>query len=406
MLKNAHEIVKTEKLPMENQESTISRFDAKRLLPLWEFAELEDIRITIDQGYRLAPRAESRYDQLLEKVRKMMLREHAEMLAEEYEEQLKEDDFSLKELSDGWAVSSRQKAIEFLTKDFPDFEKILTESDPVNWLPGCIPKIRDMVKPCVKGVFEGLMSRVEHPEAFDYDVETWPFAVPHVNYLKVGVDSLEFCLRPYAVYSIKVHRAEHDKNFRGWATTYPSEEDPLCLFTETLDPSTLDMTLPKITVPVKLILGLDSENLQPDGCEVTRKEGGVLTYTVAGFSNEVTLPHNFMKFIMELDEDPLNRLQELGMLDEIMFKILEAKHEEKPIRLPEISGKDEEHLRIIAEVELRSSWGGWGEVLDMSRQGAKDKLLRFEELGLIKLERLDGEGIWAIMTPLGQAYLV
>ena len=42
----------------------------------------------------------------------------------------------------------------------------------------------------------------------------------------------------------------------------------------------------------------------------------------------------------------------------------------------------------------------------MSRQGAKDKLLRFEELGLIKLERLDGEGIQAIMTPLGQAYLV
>ena len=250
------------------------------------------------------------------------------------------------------------------------------------------------------------MSRVEHPEAFDYDVEIWPFVVPHVNYIKVGVDSLEFCLHPYTVYSIKVHRAEHDKNFRGWVTTYPSEEAPLCLFTETLDPSTLNMTLPKITVPVKLILGLSSENLQPDGCEVTRKEGGVLTYVVEGFSNEVILPHNFMKFIMELDENPLNRLQELGMLDEIIFKILETKHEEKSIRLPEISGKDEEHLRIIAEVELRSSWGGWGEVLDMSRQGAKDKLLRFEELGLIKLERLDGEGIRAIMAPLGQAYLV
>ena len=391
---------------MEDREATVNRFAAKRLLPLWEFAELEDIFKTMNQGYRLAPWAESRYDHLLDKVKKMMLREHAEMLAEEYTEKLKEDDFSLKELSDGRVVSSRQEAIQFLTKAFPEFEKILDESDPTDWLPGCISKIRDMVKPCVKGVFEGLMSRVEHPEAFDYDVEIWHFVVPRVNYTKIGVDSLEFCLRPYAVYSIKVHRAEHDKNFRGWVTTYPSEEDPLCLFTDILDPSTLDMTLPKITIPVKLILGLASENLQPDGCEVIGKEGGVLTYAVEGFMNEVTLPHNFMTFIMELGADPLNRLQELGMLDEIILKILETKREETPIETPFLREKDKEQLRIIAEAESRSSWGGWGEVLDMSRQGAKDQLLRFEERGLIELERLDGEGIRAIITSLGQAYLV
>ena len=405
-MKNFYEIVKTDMSSMEDLEVTVTRFDAERLLSPREFAELEDIFKTINQGYRLAPWSESRYDHLLEKVKKMMLREHAEMLAEEYTEKLKEDDFSLEELSDGWAVSSRQEAIQFLTKAFPDFEKILDESDPADWLPGCIPKIKDMVKPCVNGVFEGLMSRVEHPEAFDYDVEIWPFVVPYVNYTKIGVDSLEFCLRPYAVYSIKVHRGEHDKNFRGWVTTFPSEEDPLCLFTDILDPSTLDMTLPKITIPVKLILGLSSENLQPDGCEVIRQKGEGLTYAVEGFVNEVTLQHNFMKFIMELGADPLNRLQEIGMLDEMILKILETKREEKLIETPFLREKDKEQLRIIAEVESRSSWGGWGEVLDMSRQGAKDKLLRFEELGLIKLERLDGEGIRAIMTPLGQAYLV
>jgi len=391
---------------MEDRESTISKFDAKRLLPPREFAELEDIRRTIDQGYSLAPWAEDLYYQLLEKVKKIMLREHAEMLAEEYSEKLKEDDFSLEELSDGWAVSSRQEAIEFLTKAFPDFEKTLDESDPTDWLPGCIPKIRDMVKPCVKGVFEGLMSRVEHPEAFDYDVEIWPFVVPSLSYTKIGVDSLEFCLRPYGVYSIKIRRAKHDKNFRGWVTTYPSEEAHLCLFTETLDPSTLNMTLPKITIPVKLILGLASENLQPDGCEVIRQKGGGLTYAVEGFMNEVTLPHNFMTFIMELGADPLNRLQKLGMLDEIILKILETKREETPIETPFLREKDKEQLRIIAEVESRSSWGGWGEVLDMSRQGAKDQLLRFEERGLIELERSENGEIRAIITSLGQACLV
>jgi len=127
------------------------------------------------------------------------------------------------------------------------------------------------------------MSHIGHTEAFDYKTEIWPFIVPYVNYTKIGVDSLEFCLHPYAVYSIKVHRAEHDKNFRGWVTTYPSSENVLCLFTEILDPSTLDTNLPKITVPLKLILGLSPENLQPDGCEVTRQEGGVLTYAVEGF---------------------------------------------------------------------------------------------------------------------------
>ena len=391
---------------MEDRESTISKFDAKRLLPPREFAELEDIRRTIDQGYSLAPWAEGLYYQLLEKVKKMMLREHAEMLAEEYAKKLKEDDFSLEELSDGWAVSSRQEAIEFLTKAFPDFEKTLDESDPTDWLPGCIPKIRDMVKPCVKGVFEGLMSRVEHPEAFDYDVEIWPFIFPSLNYTKIGVDSLEFCLRPYAVYSIKVHRAEHDKKFPGWYTTFPSEEAPLCVFTETLDPSTLNMILPKITIPVKLILGLASGNLQPDGCEVIRQEGGGLTYAVEGFVNEVTLPHNFMKFLMTLSADPLNRLQEIGMLDEIILKILETKRKETPIETPVLREKDKEQLRIIAEAESRSSWGGWGEVLDLSRQGAKDQLLRFEERGLIQLERPENGEIRAIMTSLGQACLV
>lgn len=49
---------------MEDRESTISKFDAKRLLPSREFAELEDIRRTIDQGYSLAPWAVNLYYQL------------------------------------------------------------------------------------------------------------------------------------------------------------------------------------------------------------------------------------------------------------------------------------------------------------------------------------------------------
>jgi len=403
-LKNIREIVKTEKLSMEDRESTISMFDAKRLLPLWEFDELENIRRTMNQGHKLAPWAESRYDQLLEKVRKMMIKEHAEMLAEEYKEKLKEDDFSLKELSDGWALSSRQEAIKFINKTFPDFEKIIEESDPANWLPGYIPKIKDATKTCVENVFIGLMSNIGHPEAFGYDVEIWPFAVPYVNYNKIGIDSLEFCLRPYAVCSVKIHRAEHVKKFPGWVYTFPSEEDPLCMFTDLLDPATLDMPLPKITVPLKLILGLDSENLQPDGCEVIRQEGGILTYMVKGFGNEVTLSHSFMKFLMALGEDPLKRLQELGLLSEITFKILTSKKEEEPLELPVIREKDRKYLGAIHETEGFLTYGGWGEALELTRDGAYRTLTRLEEDGLVNTEKHEsGEGTRASLTALGLA---
>ncbi|MCW4049142.1 MAG: hypothetical protein NWE89_05330 [Candidatus Bathyarchaeota archaeon] len=391
---------------MEELKVVVNQRDAKHLLSREDYETLELFAESIRRGRVLLPWAKHEYYRLIDELKDKKHKEHAEMLTEEYAEKLKEEDLSLEELSDGWAVSSRQEAIEFLTKAFPDFEKILAESDPANWLPGCIPQIRDATKNCVNDIFEGLMSNFEHPEAFDYDVEIWPFVFPHVNYTKIGVDSLEFCLRPYAVYSIKVHRAEHDKNFRGRVFTFPSSERALCLFPETLDPATLIMALPKITVPLRLLLGLASGDLQPDGCEVIKQERGVLTYQVEGFEAEVVLPHDFVTFLMELGEEPLKRLQELGLLSEITFKILTSKKEKKTIETPVLREKDKEQLRIIAEVESRSSWGGWGEVLDMSRQGAKDQLLRFEERGLIELERPENGEIRTIMAPLGQACLV
>jgi len=120
----------------------------------------------------------------------------------------------------------------------------------------------------------------------------------------------------------------------------------------------------------------------------------------------VVLPHEFVMFLMELGEEPLKRLPELGLLDEIALRILTSKKEETPLETPFLREKDKEQLRIIAVAESRSSWGGWGEALDMSRQGAKDQLLRFEERGLIELEKPENGEIRAIMTPLGRGCLV
>lgn len=405
-LKNVCVIVKTEKLTMEYREATVSRFDAKRLLPLWEFDELEDIRRTMNQGHGLTSWAESRYDQLLDKVRDEKGKEYAEMLAAEYREKLKEDEFKLVELSSGVAVSTYQEAIEFFIGAHPGFEKILRTHNPANWIPGCLPKIKAAAEGGVEGIFDYFMDEIENPDAFSYNKTIWPILIPVVNYVKEGIDCLEFEFKPYTVSVIKVLHTEHKKNFGAWVFTFPGSEKPVSQSTEVFDPGTLNISLPKITVPLKLLRGLASGDIQPGGCEVVKHKDGVFIYSVEGFGNEVTLSNNFMKFLMALGTNPLNRLQEIEMLDKITVKILETKHEERPIETPILREKDTEQLRIIAEAGSRSSWGGWGEALDMSRQGAKDQLLRFEERGLIELERPENGEIRAIMTPLGQACLV
>ncbi|GAJ06298.1 unnamed protein product, partial [marine sediment metagenome] len=248
----------------------------------------------------LVPRAERRYDQLLEKVRNEKQREFSRMLAQEYKEQLKDDYSKLAELSDGTEISTKQEAIEFLVKDFPNFGKILETSDPINWLPEYIPKIRETAIGNVEDIFDYLMSEVQNPQAFDYKKKVWPIVIPHINYLKKGIDCLEFSLDPYAIFTIEVNRAEHRKEFDGWIFTFPSSEKVLCLTVDILTPNLLIMTPPTIILPLRLLRGLTSGDVQPDGCEVIREEKGVLTYQVEGFNTEVVLSQEFVIFIMEL----------------------------------------------------------------------------------------------------------
>jgi len=406
-LKNIHVIVKTGKPPMEELKVVVNQWDAKHFLSKEDYETLELFAESIRRGRTLLPWAEHEYYRLLDELEDKKRMELVKAMFEEYEQKVKEDELRLKELSEGTSISTKQEALEFFVKDFPNYKRLLERSDPTTWFPGYIPKIRQKAEEWIEGGFDyGLMEEVENSEAFGYETKIWPFIVPRVNYVKMGLDSLEFSFTPHAVTTFKVHRTAHKKTLKGWSYTYPSSDEPLYLSVETLDPSSLNTSLPNIVLPLRLLRGLASEDLQPDGCEVVKHKDGFLTYRIVGFNSEVVLPHEFLMFLTRLSENPLNRLQELGMLDTITVKILETKHEEKPTETPVLREKDKEQIRIIAEMGSRSSWGGWGEVLDMSRQGAKDQLLRFEERGLIELERPENGEIRAIMTPLGQACLV
>jgi hypothetical protein len=345
------------------------------------------------------------------------MEERIKTMFKEYREQVKVDELRLKKLSEGTSIkellegtyiSTKEEATEFFVRDFPNFEKVLERSDTTNWLSGYLPKIRGMAEVSIEGLFDYLMEdEVKNPEAFGYEKKIWPFIIPHVNYVKTGLDSLEFSFAPYTVTTFKVHRAKHRKDLEGWYYTYPSSDEPLFLRTEILNPGFFDTSLPKIILPLKLLRGLASREIQPSGCEVVKQKDGIITYKIEGFEAEVALPYDFLKFLMNLGEEPLKALQELGLLDELTLQILESKKGEgKPLELPTIREKDRKYLGIIQKTEGFPTYGGWGEALGLTKQGADALLKRLEGEGMVSIVRHEsGEGIKASLTDLGLAVL-
>ena len=382
----------------------------RNLLSKKEYETLERLQETRSRGVTLNPPAELMYHRLIDKLKDKKRWELIKPLFKEYEDQIKVDELKLKELSEDTFISTKDEAIEFFTRDFPNFERLLNWSDAMVWLLGYLQKIKGIAEENVESFVDYylMVDVVKNPEAFGYEKGVWPFIVPQANYVKMGVDSLEFSFAPYAVITLKVHRAEHKKTLRGWSYTYPSSDEPLFLYTYVLDSFSLDMSLPKIILPLKLLRGLASGDIQPSGCEVIKQKDRVLTYRVEGFDNaEVVLPQGFVTFLMELGEDPLKALQELGLLDELTLQILESKKGEgKPLELPAIREKDRKYLGIIQKAEGFPTYGGWGFSLGLTKQGADALLKRLEGEGMVSIVKHEsGEGIKASLTDLGLAVL-
>ena len=390
---------------MEELRVVVNEGDAKRLLSKEDYERLGLFVDSIRRGRVLVPWAEHEYYRLLDGLEDKKRMELVEAMFREYEEKVKEDELRLKELSEGTSISTKQEALKFFFRDFPNYKRLLDRSDPSSWLPGYIPKIQNKAKGCIEGIFDYcLMEKVENPEAFGCEKKVWPFIVPRVNYVKVGLDCLEFSFTPYAVATSKVHRVEHKKTLRGWSYTYLSSDEPLYLCREILDPSLLDTALPKIVLPLRLLRGLALGGIQPDGCEVVKHKDDVLTYRVGGFNSEVVLSHGFLMFLMELGEEPLVALKDLGLLSEITLRILTSKKEVAPLELPVIREKDRKYLGIIHESEGFLTYGGWGEALELTRDGSYRTLTRLEEDGLVNTEKHEsGEGTRASLTALGLA---
>jgi hypothetical protein len=111
-----------------------------------EFEELEYIEGARRRGFALAPGDEIAYYRLLDKLEVRKRRELVKTIFEEYEDKVKDDELKLKELSEGTSISTKKEATELFKGSSPNFGKVLERSDPTNWLPEYLQKIRNMAE--------------------------------------------------------------------------------------------------------------------------------------------------------------------------------------------------------------------------------------------------------------------
>lgn len=392
---------------MMEEEIVITPRDARRFLTREEYMEIEDLRTAIELGYPLPPEAWRRYDVLCHKVRWKKRKDLAESLAYIYQDELKEDESKLKKMAVKEArIQNRHEAIQYFIKQFPQFQRLFERVDPVLWVTGDLGQVKEVVEKLVGDTFHVLTEEAEHPEAFYHRMWSWLILVPCGYYAKHGIDTLELNFAVYAIATLKVYRGKHKKFFKGWSFSYPPSGRPVAEFTLLFKPEDLSGSSPvKLIVPLKLLYGLASNSLQPDGCEIIRQQASLLVYRVEGFEPEVVLTLDFVNFLTGLKGDPQEKLHELGLISKMTLQILEAKRR-RPLKVPEVRRKDMEYLRRIHGTEGYVTYSGWGEVLGITREGAYRALKRLDREGLLVMDKHEsGEGIRVMLTEKGLAVI-
>jgi len=319
--------------------------------------------------------------------------------------ELKDDESKLKSMAMGEVkISNRQGAVQYFTKQSPQFQRLFERADPNLWAAGDLEQMKEAGEEGAGHTFRCLIEDLEHPEAFSYTASTWLILVPHGYYVKHGLDTLELRFKPYMILILKVNRKEHKKSFTGWAFTYPSSSRPVAEFALLFSPEDLSRSgPPKLILPLSLLYGLSSNELEPEGCEIVRDEDGSLFYRVEGFEPEVALSQDLVNFLRGLGEDPLKSLYELGLLSKMTLQILEAKRE-RPLEIPKVRRKDRGYLRRIRDTKGYLTYRGG--LLELTREGAYRALKRLEQEGLVVTDKHEGgEGIRVVLTRKGLAVI-
>lgn len=277
------------------RELEVTPSDAKRLLSQEKF-ELLQVCAEAQKTTGILPSLLPYYRRTIDELKQLKFEEITRNKFEEYEHSLTIDEKRLTRTVNHTSLTTRQEACQFVQKHYPKFKKLLDAFDTINWIPQDLSKIISATKELSETTFEyGLIEVAEHPDAFMYKVKSWIFIIPHINFLKInGLNSLEFNLQPYAVFTLAIHRTEHKKIINGINRTFPASDKFLIYHTEILDNDILEINIPHIIIPWKLIQGLAQGKIQTDGCEVILNKNQVVTYKIEGYENDVVLSHDFL----------------------------------------------------------------------------------------------------------------
>jgi len=384
----------------------LALMDMERYLPNEEYQEFEIMTQVLLSGYPLNSTSFQHYIFLLNKARWKKRKEIAEIQARKHKGELRTDKSKLRMCTNGIQLSTRQEAIEHFAKHFPQFVKQLEQADPAYWLPKVPARIIDSAEKQVSSMIQNLTAEIHHPETIGHGTKIWIVFVPFAQYEKHGIDSLVWYLIPYAVITVTLFMIEHEKTFEDWTYTFNLSNRPIAAITRIVTPNELNTVSQKMMIPLSLLNGLLSGNIQPPNCEIIKQEHGNIIYKVEGFPETITITEDFFNFVIGFKDctpkDSYEKFFKSGFLEQTTAMILEAKTTNRPIELPKVRHKDRGYLMKIKGIEHFLTYSDWGRAIRLSREGAYRTLQRLEDMGLITTEKhTSGEGIKVSLTTVG-----
>jgi hypothetical protein len=227
-------------------------------------------------------------------------------------------------------------------------------------------------------IISTIEEELEGDERFNERVEdefSWfIFPNPKLRYSAEGLERLEFIVELWVVGQVEF--------------TYMENGERRVLRHTVSKPQLLDRVVKK--VPLRLLKLLSKGELEGDGCKITQVFEDGYWWMVEG--EELYLPRRMLEWLLRLGEDPLGRLRDMGLMDGLMFKVVE--HAWKGAE----EAERDEGVEVDGRLKILREHGGeihklaeWADILGFKdKSGASKFFKRLEAEGLVKVERFEG----------------
>jgi hypothetical protein len=360
--------------------------DARRFLPPDKYEQYE-VYSECEKRNCLLPWGAQDYRRLIAELRRRKHQETVKTKFNEYQKEIISDKKAISCNVNNQIIKTSSQALKFILNHYPTYQNLDGIENPLNWIPKYNKQITITAKKNLqKFIEQGILEKVKHRKAFKHWETIWPLVSPQCDYLRTTYSSLVFRFNPLAICSLTIHYAEHEKTIDGYVRTYPGSDKTISYHTEILDNRVLGLPVPKIEIPIKLIRSLASGKIQTDRCRVTKKTSQAIVYEIKGRGEALVLSDSFLRFLMGLGANPLKKLLDLGLIDDISMKICETLDNSISVDFP-VREKDRRYMKLVHQTDGYLTYQGWGKVLGLSREGAYRMLMRLGNAGFVSIRK-------------------